>query len=176
MRGPDCGRCLIGLCWLAGPPNNSSGCTFPTGEERKPTLHHLKVVRKRMPKYLWPRNNPGCSLNPQSHRFCRKIWAHTATRLKDCSEGCSTFSMKLPPSSHNCHFLHWLNCRPVALVYVCDLRQVWLCIPVAYWGFPERHPVPFCPALSWPCDLRAPVWCSSCPSHCFPGQRCPVRR
>lgn len=24
--------------------------------------------------------------------------------------------------------------------------------------------------------LRAPVWYSSCPSHCSPGQRCPVRR
>lgn len=158
-------------------PNISPGWTFQTREEGKPTLPHLKVVGKRMPKYLWPRHNPQLLSEPS---IVQVLWVNTGThsyKVKRLFRGMLNFQRcETAPSSLNRYLLYWLNRRPVALVYECDLRLTWLHVAVAYSAFPEVCPVPFHPDFSWPCDLRAPVWCSSCPSHCFPGQRCPVRR
>lgn len=140
----------------------------------------ITQVQKRMPKHMWPRPDAGSLPTPLSFRFCEWLCAHTATRFKSCSEECSlqdfSEAWKRPCSPRHRHLLYWLNRRRVALVCVWFEASTTLHVPDPFWGFPEVCPVPVRPALSWPRDLKAPVWCSSCPSRCSPGRRCPVKR
>lgn len=101
-------------------------------------------------------------------------YVHTQLQGKKTVQRDVPEAWKRPSSPCQRHLLYWLHRRPVALVWVWFQASLTLHVPDPLLGFFQRRVlsrlVPLHP------DLRAPVWCSSCPSRCSPGQRCPVRR
>lgn len=131
------------------------------GEKRKP-----KVVKKRMPKHLWPRPDSGCS-NPSIIQV--SVYVHTQLQgQKHETETLLLFIVVVSCADSTGSHWHWSE---------CNSRLAWPSTFLILAGVFQRCAVSWFLLLHpdrW--NLKAPVWCSSCLSRCSPGLKCPVRR
>lgn len=129
-------------------------CVWTTPGQREDGLKSLPTFIRLMWNREWSSGRLGEKRPDRSISIdtARRLWKGSSSRWVSHTPG-SSLSPRDGPG--------W--CGP-SVVLILD------------WVFPWASCGPAPPHPPCPLDLRAPVWCSSCPSRCSLGLRCPVRR
>lgn len=177
MRGPDCGRGRLSWCRLAGPRCCRKKVGFNSIRDLVWLISDRRGAESRCFTRRWECPNvcvtqapPRAPSNPPLDTFWDWLCAHSY-KVGKCSGEYSLRTIRIvktSPLSRAVTISQNASMEGLRCWSECDSRLVWFS-----WSSPG---VSRPRAASSPCDLRAPVWCSSCLSRCSPGLRCPVRR